>query len=158
MCSGGSCDIGFRIHERGAKKESQIHGRSLCRRLGGNTEPATPAKSFPFGTAIVVIDGSPYRRWCARPGGFRAQPKITALKVLGWHDVSVLVRPSEVSTQGTSGGKRRYRLRSSNSSAVKFTRKEIVYKPTSVSRRVCSCRVYASTVHCTSAQAGVVEL
>ena len=60
MCSDGSCDIGFRIHERGAKKESQ-HGRSLCHRLGGNTEPATPAKSFPFGTAIVVIDESPYR-------------------------------------------------------------------------------------------------
>jgi hypothetical protein len=156
MCSGGSCDIGFRIHERGAKKESQIHGRSLCRRLGGNTEPATPAKSFPFGTAIVVIDGSPYRRWCARPGGFRAQPKITALKVLGWHDVSVLVRPSEVSTQGTSGGK--LSLRSSNRSAVKLRRKEIVYKPTSVAQRLSSCRVYASTVHCTFAQAGVVGL
>jgi hypothetical protein len=44
--------------------------------------------------------------WGAAPGVY--QPKITALKVLGWHDVSVLVRPSEVSTQGTSGGKRRY--------------------------------------------------
>jgi hypothetical protein len=44
----------------------------------------------------------------ARPGGFRAQPKITALKVLGWNDVSVLVRPPEVSTQAPPGGKRRY--------------------------------------------------
>ena len=40
MCTGGPCRYWLpQIHERGAKKESQIHGRSLCRRLGGMVGP-----------------------------------------------------------------------------------------------------------------------
>ena len=38
MCTGGPCRYWLpQIHELGTKKESQIHWRSLCRRLVGYT-------------------------------------------------------------------------------------------------------------------------
>jgi hypothetical protein len=68
MCTGGPCRYWLpQIHERGAKKESQIHGRaSLCRRLGGqylayeSAPDSTPCpdhverlrSAYPWSTAV----------------------------------------------------------------------------------------------------------
>jgi hypothetical protein len=63
MCTGGPCRYWVpQIHERGAKKEPQVHRHSLCRRFGGYLRLYLPTKAPLTPLRVLVMSND-----CGQP-------------------------------------------------------------------------------------------